>query len=128
LEKALAALRSQTTGKLWCVFGCGGNRDAGKRPLMGEIAGRLADHVVVTDDNPRFEEAATIRAAVMAGVGRTEGVWEIGDRREAMAFAIDTAGPDDVILVAGKGHEDGQIVKGEVLPFDDRVVVREILG
>lgn len=128
LKKALEALRPQTRGRLWVVFGCGGNRDAGKRPVMGKIAADLADRVVVTDDNPRFENAGLIRQAVVAGAGGAKHVQNVADRREAIALAIQNAAVEDVILVAGKGHEDGQIVGEVVLPFDDRSVVREILG
>lgn len=130
LEKALAALRPQVVPgrKLVVVFGCGGNRDAAKRPLMGGIAARLADEVIVTDDNPRKEDPADVRAAVLAGAGGIGGkVKEIGDRREAIAAAIENARAGDIVLVAGKGHEDGQIVGDVTLPFDDRTVVAEIL-
>ncbi len=129
LESLVPVVDRKAGGKLWVVFGCGGNRDAGKRPIMGGIAARLADKVIVTDDNPRHEKAADIRAQVMAGVRDACGeALEVAERREANAASIAEAGPHDVILVAGKGHEDGQIVGDEVLPFDDRVVVREILG
>lgn len=131
LQRALEALRPSVkgNGKLRVVFGCGGNRDATKRPIMGRIAAELADVVYVTDDNPRKEKAADIRAEVVAGVKAGGKVpFDIGDRRAAIAAAIGEAGPEDVILVAGKGHEDGQIVGDTVLPFDDRKVVREILG
>lgn len=131
LQRALESLRPlvKGTGKLYVVFGCGGNRDATKRPIMGKIAAQLADVVYVTDDNPRKENAAEIRKQVLAGVsaGGKEGR-DFGDRREAIAAAIATAGPDDVVLIAGKGHESGQIVGDEVHPFDDRVVAREVLA
>jgi UDP-N-acetylmuramoyl-L-alanyl-D-glutamate--2,6-diaminopimelate ligase len=122
LEAALAALRPHTGGKLICVFGAGGDRDQGKRPLMGAVAVRDADIAIVTDDNPRSEDAAAIRAAILAGAPGAE---EIGDRRAAIAAAIAMAGPQDVILLAGKGHEQGQIVGDLVLPFDDVQVARE---
>ncbi|MBI1308863.1 MAG: UDP-N-acetylmuramoyl-L-alanyl-D-glutamate--2,6-diaminopimelate ligase [Proteobacteria bacterium] len=131
LRKALEALRPlvKGKGKLVVVFGCGGNRDALKRPVMGKISAELADVIYVTDDNPRREEAAPIRAAIVEGVKAGGGTAKnIGDRKKAIAEAIAGAGPDDVVLVAGKGHEQGQIVGDEVLPFDDRVVVREVLG
>jgi UDP-N-acetylmuramoyl-L-alanyl-D-glutamate--2,6-diaminopimelate ligase len=102
------------------VIGAGGDRDTGKRPVMGEIAARLADLVVVTDDNPRTEDPAAIRAAVLAGTTGPAEVVEIGDRREAIRFAS-PARPGDIVLVAGKGHETGQEVAGVVHPFDDRV-------
>ncbi len=122
LEAACAALRPHVAGKLRLVFGAGGDRDAGKRPLMGAVAVEHADAVIVTDDNPRSEDAAAIRAAIL---GRAPGATEIGDRRAAIRSAIAAAGPGDVVLIAGKGHEQGQIVGDRVLPFDDVVVARE---
>jgi UDP-N-acetylmuramoyl-L-alanyl-D-glutamate--2,6-diaminopimelate ligase len=122
LEAAAAALRPHTKGKLHLVFGAGGDRDQGKRPLMGAAAVAIADAVIVTDDNPRSEEAAVIRGAILAAA---PGAREIGDRREAIAAAIAASGPDDVVLIAGKGHEQGQIVGDLVLPFDDVQVARE---
>jgi UDP-N-acetylmuramoyl-L-alanyl-D-glutamate--2,6-diaminopimelate ligase len=130
LNAALAALRPLTTGRLVVVIGAGGDRDPGKRPLMGEIAARLADVVVVTDDNPRSEDPATIRAQVLAGAlqvpehERAE-VHEEGDRRAAIRRAVALAGPGDTVVVAGKGHETGQEVADVVHPFDDRDVLRE---
>ena len=131
VEAALRTLRPLVApgGRLICVIGAGGDRDTGKRPVMGEIAARLADLVVVTDDNPRTEDPDLIRAAVLAGT--TEGsaeVHEIGDRRLAIRFALARAGAGDIVLVAGKGHETGQEVHGMVHPFDDRQVVREELA
>lgn len=130
LEKALRALRPvvPAEGKLHVVFGCGGDRDATKRPVMGNIAATLADAVIITDDNPRTEDAAAIRAQVQAGTGGTTPVQNIADRRAAIEAALAAAGPNDVVLVAGKGHEQGQIVGRETMPFDDRVEVRRILG
>ncbi len=126
LEAVLAALRALTQGQLIVVVGAGGDRDTIKRPLMGEIAGRLADVVLVTDDNPRSEDPAAIRAAVLEGTrGGRAGVAEIGDRRLAIREAVRRAGPGDVVLIAGKGHESGQEVDGVVHPFDDRVVAAE---
>ena len=116
LEKALAALRPFASGRLIVVFGCGGDRDAGKRPVMGEIASRLADIVVVTDDNPRSEKPALIRAAILASAPRAR---EIPDRRDAIAAAIGMLQIGDVLVIAGKGHETGQIVGSDVLPFSD---------
>lgn len=128
VEAALATLRPLTDGRLIMVIGAGGDRDTGKRPVMGEIAGRLADMLVVTDDNPRSEDPAAIRAAVLAGAASgTADVHEIGDRRAAIRHALASAGPGDIVLVAGKGHETGQEVAGVVHPFDDRAVVREEL-
>jgi UDP-N-acetylmuramoyl-L-alanyl-D-glutamate--2,6-diaminopimelate ligase len=122
LVAAIAALRPHTRGQLHLVFGAGGDRDTGKRPEMGAIAVAQADRVIVTDDNPRTENPAAIRAAIMAAAG---GATEIGDRRSAIAAAIAAAGADDVVLIAGKGHEQGQIVGSQVLPFDDVQVARE---
>jgi MurE/MurF fusion protein len=121
LEAALAAVRPFATGKLICVFGCGGDRDKGKRPLMGEIAARCSDVVIVTDDNPRTEVPETIRREVLAAA---PGAREIGDRAEAIATAVKMMQPGDVLLVAGKGHETGQIVGGQTLPFSDHEALR----
>ena len=121
LAKVLKALRPHTAGRLWTVFGCGGDRDRGKRPQMGEIANRLADKAIVTDDNPRSEDPAAIRAEVMAAAPKA---LEIGDRGEAIASAVAALAPGDVLVIAGKGHESGQIVGGRVLPFLDRDVAR----
>ena len=119
---AIAALKPHATGKLIVVFGAGGDRDEGKREEMGKVAVAEADVVIVTDDNPRTEDPAAIRAMVMKGaVGATE----IGDRRAAIRAAIEMAGAEDIVLIAGKGHEQGQLVGDLVLPFDDVVVARE---
>ncbi len=127
IEAAIAALRAHVNGRLITVVGAGGDRDEGKRPEMGRAACAGSDVVIVTDDNPRGEDAAAIRAAIMAGCDGT--AREIGDRRSAIAAAIAEAGRDDIVLVAGKGHEQGQIVgRGDamrVLPFDDVQVARE---
>ncbi|MGZ8751103.1 MAG: Mur ligase family protein, partial [Pseudonocardia sp.] len=126
---ALAALRPLTVGRLIVVLGAGGERDHGKRPIMGEIAARLADVLVVTDDNPRGEEPASIRAQILAGTrGGAAEVLEVGDRRAAVREALTRARPGDIVLVAGKGHETGQEIEGAVHPFDDRDVVREELA
>ena len=122
LDAAIAALRPHVDGRLITVFGAGGDRDQGKRPQMGEVATRLSDVVIVTDDNPRSEDPAKIRADIMAGAS---GATEVAGRREAIAEAIRTAKAGDIILVAGKGHETGQIVGDRVLPFDDALVARE---
>jgi len=119
LEKALEALRPYAKRDLVVVFGCGGDRDKGKRPLMGAIAAKGADRVVVTDDNPRSENPAAIRAAIIAGAPGAPNVREVGDRREAIRGAIAALEPGDVLLIAGKGHETGQIVGGTTLPFSD---------
>jgi UDP-N-acetylmuramoyl-L-alanyl-D-glutamate--2,6-diaminopimelate ligase len=122
LEAAIAALRPHVEGRLITVFGAGGDRDQGKRPEMGAVASRLSDVVIVTDDNPRSEDPAVIRSAIMAGA---PGATEVGGRREAIAEAIRIARPGDIVLVAGKGHETGQIIGDRVLPFDDALVARE---
>ena len=124
LATVLAALRPHAQGRLVVVFGAGGDRDRGKRPLMGEAAARLADRVYVTDDNPRGEDAAAIRRAILAAA---PGAAEIGDRRAAIVAAVGGLNPGDLLVIAGKGHESGQIVGSEILPFDDSVVAREAL-
>jgi len=122
LRAVLETLREHGTGRLAVVFGAGGNRDPGKREPMGRVAAELADLVVVTDDNPRDEDPAAIRAAIMAGTVESNAeVVEIGDRREAIDHAVAWARPGDVVLVAGKGHEAGQTSHGQTRPFDDRV-------
>jgi UDP-N-acetylmuramoyl-L-alanyl-D-glutamate--2,6-diaminopimelate ligase len=122
IEAAIAALRPHAKGRLIIVFGAGGDRDVGKRAEMGAVATKLADRVIVTDDNPRSEEPASIRRAILEGA---PGATEVGGRREAIAAAVAEAGADDIILLAGKGHEQGQIVGDQVLPFDDVTVARE---
>ena len=107
------------------MFGCGGDRDAGKRPLMGAIAAEKADHVIVTDDNPRSENPATIRAAILAAA---PGAREIGDRAEAIRTAVAMLAPGDVLIVAGKGHETGQIIGEKTLPFSDSAVLSAALA
>jgi UDP-N-acetylmuramoyl-L-alanyl-D-glutamate--2,6-diaminopimelate ligase len=125
LERLLTALRPHTRGRLHVVFGAGGDRDPGKRPLMGAAAARLADRAYVTDDNPRSESPAAIRAAVLAGCpGGIDG----GAREAAIALALNDLAPGDVLAVAGKGHEQGQTVGATVLPFDDVTVVRRLVG
>jgi len=125
LERLLAALRPHTQGRLAVVFGAGGDRDPGKRPMMGATAARLADRVFVTDDNPRSEDPAAIRAAILAAC---PGALEIAGREAAIAAALGSLGPGDVLAVAGKGHEQGQIIGATVLPFDDVAVVRRLAG
>jgi UDP-N-acetylmuramoyl-L-alanyl-D-glutamate--2,6-diaminopimelate ligase len=122
LEKALLALQplaAQRGGRLWCVFGCGGNRDAAKRPLMGALAQRHAERVVITSDNPRNESPQAIMAQIVAGLSMRDGVALIEDRRAALAHAVSQADARDVILVAGKGHEDYQDIGGVKQPFSD---------
>lgn len=125
LEAAIAALKPHAAGRLIVVFGAGGDRDQGKREPMGEVVARDADLAIVTDDNPRTEDAASIRAAIMK---TALGAIEIGDRRKAIAHAIAQAGMQDIVLIAGKGHEQGQLVGDRVLPFDDVQVARECVG
>lgn len=127
LERALAACREHARGRVLCVFGCGGDRDRGKRPLMGAIAARLADRAWVTNDNPRTEDPAAIAAEITAGAPGS-GLTTVLDRREAIAAALAAARAGDVLLVAGKGHETTQTIGARVLPFDDRAVARELLG
>lgn len=127
VEAAITTMRP-LANRVLVVIGAGGDRDTGKRPIMGEIAARLADVVVVTDDNPRSEDPAGIRAEVLAGTrGQRCEVHEIGDRRAAIAYAIAAARPGDVVLILGKGHETGQEIGSVVHPFDDREVAREVL-
>ena len=127
LEQALASLRAHTVGKLACVFGCGGERDRGKRPQMAAIAERLADVVIVTDDNPRNEDGDAIVADIVAGFADASRVTVQRDRAAAIARAIAGAGADDVVLVAGKGHEPYQDVGGVKHPFEDAAVARDAL-
>lgn len=133
VERALRALRPLATGRLVIVLGCGGDRDRGKRPVMGEVAARHADALIVTDDNPRSEDPARIRQAMLDGTRRVPAVHraevtEIGDRTEAIRAAVRSARAGDVVLVAGKGHETGQQVGTTVQPFDDRDVLRRALA
>lgn len=123
LENVLNALRPHVGGSLFVVFGCGGDRDQGKRALMGEVAARLADKIIVTDDNPRSEDANLIRAAILKGC---PGATEIADRTEAIRVAISALAQGDILVIAGKGHESGQIVKDQVLPFSDIKVAQNI--
>jgi UDP-N-acetylmuramoyl-L-alanyl-D-glutamate--2,6-diaminopimelate ligase len=124
LATMLAAARPHCQGRLICLFGCGGDRDAGKRPLMAKAVGQLADIGILTDDNPRTESPAQIRAD--AKIGFPEAI-EIGDRAEAIRHGISILQPGDVLILAGKGHETGQTVGTEVLPFDDAEVARNVL-
>jgi UDP-N-acetylmuramoyl-L-alanyl-D-glutamate--2,6-diaminopimelate ligase len=124
LAKALEALRPYVSGRLVVVFGAGGDRDRGKRPLMGAVAAAKADRVIVTDDNPRTEDAAAIRAAILAGA---QGATEIGDRREAIRRAIADLRDGDILLIAGKGHETGQIIGDRIMPFSDHEAVATAL-
>jgi UDP-N-acetylmuramoyl-L-alanyl-D-glutamate--2,6-diaminopimelate ligase len=125
LENVLTALRPHCCGRLVVVFGAGGDRDAGKRPVMGEVTTRLADIVIVTDDNPRSEDPAAIRRAILAAA---PGATEIGDRGEAIAFAINRLQPNDLLVLAGKGHEHGQIVGDLTHPFNDAEAARAVVA
>ncbi len=125
LERLLEALRPHAAGRLHAVFGAGGDRDRGKRPLMGDAAHRLADVVTVTDDNPRNEDPASIRAAILAAC---PGAREVGDRAAAIAAAMEGLRRGDVLVVAGKGHESGQTARGVTVPFDDAATVRQLAG
>lgn len=124
LENVLAAVRPFTTGRVVVVFGCGGDRDRGKRPIMGAIASRLADVVIVTDDNPRTEDPAEIRRQILRAA---PDAIEIGDRREAIGAAVSQLGAGDTLVVAGKGHEQGQTIGEKTFPFSDHTVIREML-
>ena len=125
LANALEALRPYASRRLVVVFGCGGDRDAGKRPIMGAIAAEKADHVIVTDDNPRTENPAAIRAAILKAA---PGALEIGDRRAAITAAIAALGAGDVLVIAGKGHETGQTIGSNTVPFSDHDAVRDALS
>ncbi|HEX5632145.1 MAG TPA: cyanophycin synthetase, partial [Gemmatimonadales bacterium] len=127
LERALATLRPLTEGRLILVFGCGGDRDRGKRPIMGRIAAELSDLPVVTSDNPRTEDPGALIADIEAGMGAGERL-RIVDRREAIRAALDAARPGDTVLLAGKGHETYQIIGTVKQPFDEREIVRGVVG
>ncbi|MDE2463690.1 MAG: UDP-N-acetylmuramoyl-L-alanyl-D-glutamate--2,6-diaminopimelate ligase, partial [Alphaproteobacteria bacterium] len=121
LENVLTAMRPHVAGRLIVVFGCGGDRDPGKRPVMGQVAARLGDVVIVTDDNPRSEDAGQIRSQVREGC---PAALEIADRAEAIAQAIKLLQPEDALIIAGKGHERGQIIGEQIRPFSDHEVAR----
>lgn len=125
LKTALESLRPHCSGDLWVVFGCGGNRDALKRPLMGKMAGQWADRVIVTDDNPRFENPLDIRAQILEGCPTAD---EVADRQKAILFAIAQLKAGDILLVAGKGHECGQIIGDQTLPFNDKHIIQGYLS
>lgn len=128
LESLLSTLREYEPKRLVCLFGCGGNRSKQRRYEMGEVSGRLADFTIITSDNPRFEEPQDIIEDIKAGIGKTDGKFvEICDRREAIAYAISHAGEGDLIVLAGKGHEDYQEIKGVKYPMDERVIIQELL-
>ena len=126
VEKVLATLREVCAGQLITVIGCGGDRDATKRPLMGKVAAEISDVVIVTDDNPRSEDPAKIRAAVLAGItAKNTEVIEVGDRRKAIKQALAKASHADIVAVLGKGHEQGQEIAGQIFPFDDVQVIQQ---
>lgn len=124
LQSALSGVRDHFSGKVWCVFGCGGNRDKGKRPMMGEIAEKFADRIIVTDDNPRNEQGDDIVQHILSGINNVSAVTVLRDRAEAISYAIENAEPEDVVLVAGKGHETYQDIGGNKLIFSDANQVR----
>jgi UDP-N-acetylmuramoyl-L-alanyl-D-glutamate--2,6-diaminopimelate ligase len=128
LEQVLQTLREHCAGRLWCVFGCGGNRDRAKRPAMGAIAERCADLVVLTDDNPRHESGDVIVQDILGGIGNVQKVVIQRDRAQAIRHAVSQADVADVVLVAGKGHEEYQLVGDQIFPFSDRQYVTELLG
>ena len=130
LQNALCAARAVTRGHVLAVFGCGGDRDRGKRPLMGDIGARLADHAFITSDNPRSEEPLAIIDEIVAGVPseRLRAVTLEPDRRAAIRLALDMAQAEDTVVIAGKGHEQGQIIGDQSIPFDDRRVAEELLA
>lgn len=130
LENCLKTAKEFAQNRVITVFGCGGDRDRKKRPLMGEVAGRLSDFVIVTSDNPRTEEAESIIAEILPGLERTgisNNYLKIADRKEAIKYAVNIALPQDVVIIAGKGHETYQIIGDRVMPFDDRTVAREAI-
>lgn len=127
LAQALNAIRSHCKNNIWCVFGCGGDRDPGKRPLMGKIASTMADYVVVTDDNPRHELSSNIVNDILSGISKTEAITVEPNRKQAIAYAIQKAKPGDVVLIAGKGHENYQQIGDHRIPFSDQLEVQQQL-
>ena len=128
LESLLTTLREYNPHRLVSLFGCGGNGDRNRRFEMGEISGKLADLTIITSDNPRNEEPQAIIDDIKTGIGRTDGKYvEIIDRKDAIRYAIRHGEPGDIIVLAGKGHEDYQIIKGKKYPMDERVLIQEIL-
>ena len=129
LESLLTTLREYDPHRLVCLFGCGGNRSKLRRYEMGEISGKLADLTIITSDNPRFEEPQDIIDDIKIGIGKTAGTYvEICDRKEAIRYAIAFGEPGDIIVLAGKGHEDYQEIKGVKYPMDERDLIRDILA
>ena len=128
LESLLTSLREYNPKRLVCLFGCGGNRSKLRRYEMGEVSGKLADLTIITSDNPRFEEPQAIVDDIKIGIAKTDGKYvEIIDRKEAIKYAIEHGQPGDVIVLAGKGHEDYQEIKGKKYPMDERVLIQEVL-
>ena len=128
LESLLTTLRDYHPNRIVCLFGCGGNRSKDRRFEMGEVSGRMADFTIITSDNPRFEEPEAIIADIVTGIKRTDGKYiTIINRKEAIAYAIDHGQPGDIIVLAGKGHEDYQEIRGVKYPMDERVLIKEIL-
>lgn len=128
LENILSTVKKYTQGKLICVFGCGGDRDNGKRPIMGEIAGKIADYTIITSDNPRSEDPEEITKQIEKGIKQTKGKYEvIVDRKQAIAKALKMAHKHDIVVIAGKGHELTQEINGKKYPFDERKIVQDIL-
>ena len=129
LKSILQTVKTYTIGRVICVFGCGGDRDKNKRPLMGEISGKLADYTIITSDNPRTESPDEIVLEIENGIKKTKGKYEcILDRREAMKKAISMANKKDIVVLAGKGHEVYQEIGKEKYPFDERIIIKEILS
>ena len=129
LENILNAVKSYTRGKVICVFGCGGDRDTAKRPIMGEISGRIADFTIITSDNPRTEEPEKIVEQIEEGIKKTKGKYTvIVDRIEAIKEAIKMADKKDIVVLAGKGHEPYQEINGVKYPFDERIIVNDIIN
>ena len=129
LQNILSAVKSYTRGKVISVFGCGGDRDKTKRPIMGEISGRIADFTFITSDNPRTENPEEIVKEIEEGIKKTKGNYKVVvDRTEAIKEAINMATKLDIIVLAGKGHEPYQEINGEKFPFDERIIVNEIIG
>ena len=128
LESLLTTLREYQPHRLVCLFGCGGNRSKLRRFEMGEVSGRLADLTIITSDNPRFEKPEDIIADIVTGMEKTDGRYvKITDRKEAIAYAIHHGEPGDIVVLAGKGHEDYQEIEGKKYPMDERVLIQEIL-
>ena len=128
LESLLSTLHDYNPGRIVCLFGCGGDRDPARRFEMGETSGKMADFTIITSDNPRTEEPQAIIDDIKTGISKTDGEYiEIIDRREAIAYAIHNGRPGDIIVLAGKGHEDYQEINGKRYPMDERVIIKEIL-